>query len=56
MQIYNQQAITGFREMAFSELHVPVTTLVGHVEFICTVVLEDRVESTSTDITAYCEL
>ena len=51
----NRQALTGFREMAYSELVVPVEELKGEIKFTCTAVLEDHTENASVAITAYCK-
>lgn len=56
MQVTGQQAVTGFREVAYSELHVSVTELGAEVEFTCTAVVKDRSQTASTLLKVYCEL
>ena len=47
--------MTGFREMAFSELRVSVSELKEPAEFMCTAQVADRRKNASMLLTAYCE-
>ena len=47
--------MTGFRETAFSELHVPVAELKTEVEFRCIATLADHRENASVILAAFCE-